>query len=146
VTPVFTGPWDLAQIEDFLTTTTIPVRLASAGRSGPMVQSMWFLWRDCRLWCATQRSAVVVHRLAADPACGFEVAGDRPPYRGVRGQGRAEIIRTDGAEVLAELLHRYLGGTSSELARWLLSRTENEVAIAITPEHLSSWDFSSRMS
>lgn len=143
--PLLSGPWDLATIERYLQSTVIPVRLATAGRNGPMVQSMWFLWRDCHLWCATQDSAVVAHRLEADPHCAFEVAGDMPPYRGVRGQGIAEIVRTDGRDVLTQLLHRYLGGTNSGLAQWLLSRADREVAIAIRPEHMTSWDFRARM-
>jgi Pyridoxamine 5'-phosphate oxidase len=142
---LLSGPWDMATIERYLHATVIPVRLATSGRNGPLVQSMWFLWRDCRLWCATQDTAVVAHRLEADPRCAFEVAGDMPPYRGVRGQGIAELVRTDGRDVLTQLLHRYLGGTSSGLAQWLLSRADHEVAIAIRPEHISSWDFRSRM-
>ena len=143
--PLLAGPWDIATIEQYLQSTVIPVRLATAGRNGPLVQSMWFLWRDCRLWCATQDSAVVVHRLQADPHCAFEVAGDMPPYRGVRGQGVAEIVKSDGKDVLHQLLHRYLGGTHSGLASWLLSRADHEVAISIRPDHMTSWDFRSRM-
>ncbi len=135
----------MASVEAFLESTVIPVRLATSGSAGPLVQSMWFLWRDGRLWCATQDSAVVVHRLEADPRCAFEVAGDLPPYRGVRGQGVAEVIRADGEGVLTDLLHRYFGGTGSGLARWLLSRADSEVAIAIRPDHMTSWDFRSRM-
>ena len=143
--PLLAGPWDMATIEHYLQVTVIPVRLATSGRSGPLVQSMWFLWRDCRLWCATQDSAVVVHRLQADPHCAFEVAGDMPPYRGVRGQGVAEIVKSEGKDVLRQLLQRYLGGTHSGLAGWLLSRADHEVAISVRPDHMTSWDFRSRM-
>ena len=49
------------------------------------------------------------------------------------------------ADRLTALLQRYLGSTHSGLATWLLSRSETEVAIAIRPEHLTSWDFRRRM-
>lgn len=143
--PLLSGPWEMAVAEAFLMSSVIPVRIATTGRSGPLVQSMWFLWRDGVLWCATQDDAVITHRLQADPRCGFEVAGDLPPYRGVRGQGRAEIVPDAGPAVLGELIERYLGSARSGLARWLLSRADTEVAIAVRPEHMATWDYRQRM-
>lgn len=144
-TPLLSGPWNMPAVDAFLTASVIPVRVATDGRTGPLVQSMWFLWRDGVLWCATQDSAVITHRLTADPRCGFEVAGDLPPYRGVRGQGRAEILPDAGPTLLGELIERYLGSTSSGLAQWLLGRADHEVALAIRPEHLATWDYRQRM-
>ena len=143
--PRITGPWGEDRIEDHLRSTVIPLRLATSGRTGPTVQSLWFTWADGRLWCATQQDALVVQRLRADPQCGFEVARDEPPYAGVRGIGEVELIDDRGAEVLRTLIQRYLGGGSPDLARWLLSRADNETALAIRPRRLSSWDFSARM-
>jgi len=143
--PLLSGPWGPEQIDSFLTASVIPVRLATTGRSGPLVQSMWFLWRDGRLWCATQDDALIVLRLDADARCAFEVAGDLPPYQGVRGQGVAEILPGEGERVLHDLLDRYVGGKGSGLAQWLLSRVDREVAIALRPDHLTSWDYHQRM-
>lgn len=144
--PVLTisGPWDQTRIDEYLASATIPLRLASAGRSSPMVQSMWFAWSDRRLWCATQEDAVIVRRLRADNRCGFEVAGDQPPYRGVRGSGTAEIVTERAEPVLRSLLDRYR--PPEGLQQWLLSRLATEVAIAITPTRLTTWDFTERMS
>ena len=50
-----------------------------------------------------------------------------------------------GAEVLRALIGRYLGDETSELARWLLSRVDREVAIEIIPARLTSWDYGERM-
>ena len=49
------------------------------------------------------------------------------------------------AVVLRQMLERYLGGTTSKLARWLLSRAEDEVLITIEPLRLFSWDYRERM-
>lgn len=143
--PVLTisGPWDQPRIDEYLASATIPLRLASSGLSGPTVQSMWFAWVDRRLWCATQEDAVIVRRLRADNHCGFEVAGDEPPYRGVRGSGTAEIVADRAEPVLRGLLERYR--PPEGLQRWLLSRLATEVAIAITPVRLTTWDFTKRM-
>lgn len=146
MTTALRGPWDAATVARFLDETVIPVRLATAGRSGPLVQSLWFAHDDGALWCATQADALVVRRLERDPRCGFEVARDEPPYRGVRGTAEASVVPEAGEAVLRRLLARYLGGTTSGLARWLLARSESEVALRVVPRTLTSWDYSARMS
>ena len=57
----------------------------------------------------------------------------------------AEETDADG-EVLSQMLRRYLGDTESELGRWLLSRSEDEVLISIRPQRMFSWDYRDRMS
>jgi hypothetical protein len=140
------GPWDWARAARFLTDVRIPVRIATSGRSGPLVQSLWYEWRGDALWCATQLDAVVTRRLRADPVCGFEVAGDLPPYRGVRGQARVEIQPAQAAEVLPRLLDRYHVAPDAELRAWLLSRLDSEVALRLVPLRATTWDYSARMS
>lgn len=132
--------------ETHLAEAVVPLRLACLDRSGaPRVLSLWYLWRDDALWCATSSRAWVVERLRADARCGFEVAGDRPPYRGVRGTGRAELRPGEGGPILEALLDRYLGGRDSRLARWLLRRADDEMAIRLVPDRMSTWDYSRRM-
>jgi len=138
--------WSAAEMESFLRRTEIPVRLACLSVSGaPLLCSVWYVYDDGVIWCATQRSALLVKRLADDPRCAFEVAGDLPPYRGVRGQGSAVLSPADGPAVLLRLIDRYLHRRDSEFARWLIARQENEVAVRIEPDWLTSWDFSARM-
>lgn len=140
------GPWSATDIERFLAEQVIPIRLGFLTRSGwPLIASHWYVYRDGVLWCATQASAGVVTRLRADPRCSFEVATNEPPYRGVRGQGRAHVDPAAGEDVLRTLIERYLGSHDSEFAAWLLGRADAEVAIRIEPHRLRSWDFSHRM-
>ncbi len=139
------GPWDRSQIEAFLDQAVIPIRIASAGRTSPLVQSLWFLRDDDSLWCCTQREAVLTRRLTRDPQCGFEVSGDLPPYRGVRGSARAEIDPERAADVLPLLIERYLGDAPSSLADWLLSRLDREVAIRLNSMRVTTFDFTTRM-
>ncbi len=138
------GPWSAEQVDDYLSSTVIPVRLASAGRQ-PLVQSLWFAYDGAALWCATQEDSVVAKRVRRDGRVGFEVAADAPPYRGVRGTGRATVVPERGAQVLADLITRYLGSTPTPLATWLLSRSATEVALRIDELALTSWDYSGRM-
>ena len=142
---IASGPWHRSQIEAFLDETVIPIRIASAGRTSPLVQSLWFFYDEDALWCASQTESVLTRRLRANTRCGFEIAGDLPPYRGVRGTGRAELLPERAATVLRRLISRYLGDESSPLATWLMSRVDSEVAIRIGDLRVTSYDFTSRM-
>lgn len=143
---IIAGPWSADAIEQYLISAVLPVRLASIGADGsPVVLSLWYLFEEGALWCATQRSSHLVARLERDPRCGFEIAADSIPYRGVRGRARATIDVQRGATLLPRLLNRYLGGTDSPLASKLLARTDTEVAIRLDRMRVSTWDFTGRM-
>ena len=134
------------EIEQYLTEMKIPLRLSCVTDSGwPVGLSLWYLYEDGHLYCATQANARVVDYLQQDTRCAFEVAGDQPPYRGVRGQATAVILPDQGLEILSRLLVRYLTGTDNPLAQKLLSRPTPEVALRITPVNMTTWDFENRM-
>lgn len=140
------GPWNHEQISNFLQGNTFPLRLSCVGADGfPRVVSVWFGYDGEVFQCVSHRSSQLVSLLQRDDRVGFEVGPNEPPYCGVRGQGRVTLTPdTDGA-VLTRMLGRYLGGTESELAQWLLSRADGEMLLTITPLRLFSWDYRSRM-
>jgi hypothetical protein len=134
-------------VEAYLDATVIPIRLSFIDRSGgPRVLSLWYLRRGTEIWCSTQAKSLVARALTENPRCGFEIAADQPPYRGVRGRGLARVESQPPEEILHLLIQRFLGDEKSSLARWLLSRRATEVGIRIIPSHLHSWDYTSRMS
>ena len=136
----------LEEYQPFLNEAIIPLRLSCRTQSGwPMILSLWYLYQDNAIYCATPHSAKVVGYLRHDPRCALEIAGDLPPYCGLRGQAKAFIEPENGLQVLEKLLYRYLGGTESGLAEFLLSKAENEVAIRLEPVNIFQWDFTSRM-
>ena len=136
----------IADYQTYLEEIKIPLRLACRAESGwPMIVSLWFLYKEGRVYCATQESARVVAYLRAYPECAFEIASDLPPYCGVRGQARAVIDDQKGVEILQELIDRYLGSRDNALAKKLLDNQKNEEAIILTPVNIFSWDFSPRM-
>lgn len=133
-------------IENYLQQTVIPLRLAAADGAGwPVVLSLWYLYEGGALFCATPRLAKVVDYLRSEPRCGFEVAGDQPPYCGVRGRALATIDEQRGLEILERLLVRYVGDIDNPLARSLLGRSVAEVAIRLEPQGMSTWNFKERM-
>jgi general stress protein 26 len=143
---VTSGPWHVDEIERWLQETLIPVRLATSGIRGPLVQSLWYFFEDGALWCATQRESVVAQRVRRDSRVGWEISPDQPPYRGVRGQGTVEIVDDSrrAEEVLCKLIDRY-GQSGTDLEAWLLGRVSTEIALRITDLTATSWDFSRRM-
>ena len=142
---VRSGPWSPDAIAVYLAEAAIPIRLASVGKHFPLVQSLWFLYENDELLCCTQQDSVLSKRLGRDSHVGFEISADAPPYRGVRGKGRARIEQGTAAEVLPRLVEKYLGSEPTDFSTWLLSRLDNEVVIRITDLSVSSWDYSSRM-
>ncbi len=136
----------LQPYQEYLEQTVIPLRLSCVTASGwPAVLSLWYLYKDESLYCATQAGARVVQYLQGEPRCAFEVASDLPPYCGIRGRAKAQIMPELGEDVLSELLRRYLGGLDSKLARTLLEGRANEVAIRLEPKSVHAWNFSRRM-
>jgi hypothetical protein len=145
--PIRSGPFSPAEVDTFLDGAVIPMRLATVSPTGwPTVVSLWFLREGDELWAATRPTSALAAFLAETPRCAFEIAGDEPPYRGVR--GRADVVLDAGAggPVLERLLTRYLGGTEGPLARNLLARAADEVHLRLRPRSLVSWDYSVRMS
>lgn len=133
-------------LKRFAQNTRIPIRLACVTQSRwPITLSLWYLYENGLLYCATSGRARVVTYLQREPRCGFEIASDQMPYCGVRGQANARLVSDRGDEILERLLHRYLGGIDNPLSRKLLARDEVEVAIELTPIWLSSWNFTKRM-
>jgi nitroimidazol reductase NimA-like FMN-containing flavoprotein (pyridoxamine 5'-phosphate oxidase superfamily) len=134
------------QLEQYFDDIRIPIRLACNTPSGwPVVVSLWFLYQDGFIYCATSKHAKVVSYLNNDPRCAFEIASDLPPYCGVRGQATAELDGVAGQMILQELLERYVGDVNNQFAQNLLSNAHDEVAIKIKPVNVFTWNFSERM-
>jgi nitroimidazol reductase NimA-like FMN-containing flavoprotein (pyridoxamine 5'-phosphate oxidase superfamily) len=136
----------LEPFREFLEQSRIPLRLACVtGQGWPMVVSLWYLYEQQRLYCATQKTAKIIYHLEHNARCAFELAGDHPPYRGLRGQGEI-ILRPDlGRTILERLVRRYTAGPETPLGKSLMSRSASEIAIEIQPVRIYSWDYTRRM-
>lgn len=141
-----TGPWNAQEITDYLQASRIPLRLACVGNDGyPRVVSLWHRYEAGRFFCVTHRDSRITQLLERNDKVGFEVAPNEPPYHGIRGQGRVTLMQEGAESTLRSHLHRYLGGTDSSLARWLLARSQDELLLEIEAERLFSWDYRARM-
>ena len=140
------GPWDHAAAMEYLTGSTFPLRLACVGGDGfPRVVSLWYRYEAGNFYCVTHRESKLTGLLRANHKVGFEVSPNEPPYHGVRGQGLVSLHEEGGADTLRAHLQRYLGGTESSLAHWLLSRAEEELLVRVEVTRMFSWDYRERM-
>lgn len=142
----YRGAWDSEAVEGFLQRQHIPIRIATQRPDESLwLVSLWYRYEDGAIECASSASAHVVDFLQASPHVAFEVSTNEIPYRGVRGNGNASVEPDSEKAVLRSLIERYLGGTDSDLAAWLLDERRSEVRIRIDPDTVYSWDYSERM-
>ncbi|KOX96995.1 pyridoxamine 5'-phosphate oxidase family protein [Halorubrum tropicale] len=157
-----TGPWDRDRVDEYLAAARVPVRLGCRTPSDrPWIVSLWFAWDPDAgadpdgdggsgppagaIRCATSESADLVEFVEHDDHVSFDVSTNDPPYKGVRGRGRATVVPDEDKRLLRSLLTRYLGGTDNPTAERLLRPERDEVEIRIEPERLHAWDYSERM-
>lgn len=132
--------------EQIVSDTKIPIRIGFLKPDGvPNVVSLWYEQIDGKIYCATQKAAKIVNYLQKTPQCGFEIAADKPPYKGVRGNGIAKILPDKGNEILKILMKKYLGDKESTLSKFLKENSKTEVAIEISPQKIFCYDYSKRM-
>ena len=139
------GSWTGAEIEAFLAETLIPMRLSVQTASGSLIVPLWFEYQESRLLSCSPMDSLLVNSLRRQAEVAFDVSTNDLPYQGVRGRGIAHCETATDDVRLASLLQRYLAGTDSQLADWLLNRPGPEALIEIEISWLTSWDFSGRM-
>jgi nitroimidazol reductase NimA-like FMN-containing flavoprotein (pyridoxamine 5'-phosphate oxidase superfamily) len=138
--------WNAATIKTYLSEGVLPCRMSCITSDGfPHVISLWYAYADEEFLFSVQKNMLAVRWLQAEPRCGFEIAADTQPYRGVRGRGTASVVPARERPVLDDLIERYLDNEDSSLARWLRSRPDSEMTIRVKPCWITSWDFGARM-
>ena len=137
---------DQSNLIQNLSDSRIPIRIAFLKPDGtPNVISLWYEEIEGKIYCATQKSAKIVSYLEKNSKCGFEIAADKPPYKGTRGTGIAKIVDERGEEILEILMDKYLAKKESNLSKILKKNAKTEVAIEITPQKVFHYDYSVRM-
>jgi len=137
---------DNEEINRIIPDLKIPIRVGFIKSNDvPAVISLWYVCNDSKIYCASQKTAKIVSYFKKNPLCGFEIAADKPPYKGIRGEGTARILNETGVYVLDLLIEKYLGEKESTLSKLLRNNSKTEVAIEITPQKIFHYDYSKRM-
>jgi hypothetical protein len=98
----------LGNLVNNLSDQKIPIRLAFLKPDGtPNIISLWYEQINGKIYCATKSSSKIVSYLQNNPQCGFEIATDKPPYKGTRGSGIAKIIPEVAIEITPEKIFNY---------------------------------------
>ena len=111
----------------------------------PLICSVWFEYLDEKLVIVSHEDSKLAKTLLRQRKCGFEIATNDPPYKGVRGKADVVAEAEGSGDTLRRVIQRYLGGTNQKLASWLLSRVEHEVKFTLHPTWVTSWDYGERM-
>lgn len=139
------GSWSGGEIEEFLAETRVPLRMSFVTKAGLLIVPIWFKYQANCFWFCSPNDSLLVKAIREKPEVAFDVSTNDIPYQGVRGRGVAHCSVAPDKSALEELLNRYVAGTDSDLAQWLLSRSGSEAVIQIEVTWLTSWDFSGRM-
>ena len=137
--------WNAEQIKAFLEDHQIPIRISVMDGDYPLVCSVWFEYDAGNLICVSHKDSKLALLLQEVGRCGFEIAPNDPPYRGVRGKADVTFHQNGVEKRLRSLIARYLGDTNKGLANWLLGRVAQEVEIVLNPIWITAWDYGGRM-
>jgi len=133
------------EIDSLVVKSKIPIRLSCITPSGwPCVLSLWYVCKNGKIYCASQKSSKIIQYLQHSNKVAFEIASDDPPYRGVRGRGTVNLLGSLGACILDVLIEKYIVKDSS-LSYTLKQKSDDEIAIEITPQKFFTYDYSKRM-
>ena len=137
--------WHQQELQDFLVSCKIPIRISVLDDEYPLICSVWFEYLDEKLVIVSHEDSKLAKTLLRQRKCGFEIATNDPPYKGVRGKADVVAEAEGSGDTLRRVIQRYLGGTNQKLASWLLSRVEHEVKFTLHPTWVTSWDYGERM-
>ena len=137
--------WNQTQLKEFLVSSKIPIRVSVLDGEYPLICSVWFEYLDGKLVIVSHRESKLAKVLVSQRKCGFEIASNNPPYRGVRGKADVLYELGNSEGTLRRIIRRYLGETNQGLASWLLSRVKDEMKFTLHPKWVTSWDYGERM-
>jgi nitroimidazol reductase NimA-like FMN-containing flavoprotein (pyridoxamine 5'-phosphate oxidase superfamily) len=144
----FGAPLTLDEAKNFLTISRLNVHIGTIDAKGyPNIHPTWYYFDESsnNIYFATSKHSKKIANLKGNPLVYFCIDDPNPPYKGVRGKGKARIIQhiTDNISIVEKIMLKYLGSLDHQMARTLveLVRKGEEVVIEINPEYFSTWDY-----
>lgn len=116
-----------------------PAVLTTYRRNGTAVASpVWFRFHAGAFEVVIAEDDVKLRQLAARPDCALVVFEAVPPFRGLRVEGRAELVTGDVAEARAAIAGRYLGQDDGR--RFAERRQVPGVLLRLPAGQARAWD------
>ncbi len=132
---------------DFLQSAKNVILVTNGPDGFPDPVPMWFTYDEGVVWMRTYGASQKVRNLERDPRCAvLAEAGERyAELRGVQLTGAAELSHDEDriCRIVADLMVKYEGldpAHRDAAAEAYRPRAAKQVAIRISPEHVTSWD------
>lgn len=116
-----------------------PAVLTTYRKSGAAsVSPVWFRFHDEKIEIVIAEGDVKLRQLASDPRCSLLVFETRPPFRGVRVEGVANLRQDTDGQARLEIASRYLGLEDGR--RFTDQRTTPGMVLHVEPAAVGEWD------
>ena len=124
------------------------LQIATVDEKGePNIQPVWFYYAkdEGKLLIITSKLAKKTQNLRNRPTIYFSIDDEKPPYRGVKGKGNANVVE-DPSRIVPQaekISMKYLGTLDHPAAKEMADRSRNGegVLVEISPKFFSTWDF-----
>ena len=128
-----------AELHEYLDTTTAFLKIATNGADGfPLVNPVWFVWRDGEFIIVTKENTGLVANLRRDPRACLLIDNPGLPYIRVTAKAVAEFRDYDWHEVGREMVLRYLGPNG--FAYYDATTDIPRVMIHFKPTAMTTWN------
>jgi nitroimidazol reductase NimA-like FMN-containing flavoprotein (pyridoxamine 5'-phosphate oxidase superfamily) len=131
----------------FLTQSRSTLILGTTNADGtPMIHPVWYYFDSAKtkLYFYTEPGLKKAANVKERSSVYFDVDSDIWPYKGVKGKGRARIIKAKGEalSLASRILERYVR-KGQPLTKAVLEKvkTGGYVVFEITPAYFTSWDY-----
>ena len=144
----FGAPLTADEAKDFLVISRLNVHIGTIDTKGyPNIHPTLYYFDESsnNIYLATSKHSKKIINLKRNPLIYFCIDDPNPPYKGVRGKGKARINENihDNISIVEKIMLKYLGSLEHQMARTLIElvRKGDEVGIVITPEYFPTWDY-----
>jgi PPOX class probable F420-dependent enzyme len=126
-------------VEEFLATSRAFLKIATNGADGyPLVNPVWYVWRDGEFIVVTKEQTGLVQNLRRDPRVCLLVDNPETPYIRITAKSTADFRDYDWHEVGREMVLRYLGPNG--FAYYDATTDIPRVVVHFRPERMTTWD------
>lgn len=128
-----------AELQEFLSTTKAFLKIATNGADGfPLVNPVWFEWREGELVIVTKENTGLVGNLRRDPRACLLIDNPGLPYMRVTAKASADFRDYDWHEVGRAMVLRYLGPNG--FAYYDATTHIPRVVIHFRPTMMTTWN------
>ena len=150
--PEFGSQLTEAEVKHFLGNNKLNIHIGTVDNKGdPNIHPTWYYYDDStnKLYIETSKYSKKIANLGLkrNNIVYYCIDDPNPPYKGVRGKGKAKIYEDVNYNVpIAEkIMVKYLGSLAHPMAAALMSRVRDgdSVILEVSPNYYSTWDYSS---